>query len=295
MYDIKSCYPAKSVQDAIEALSADEKAVLIAGGTDVLINLRAGKHTGCTLVSIHRLPQLDGIRMPDDGSLIIGSGTCFADMERSALLREHLPALAQAAGMVGGPQIRAVGTIGGNICNGAVSADTAPLLLALDAMLEFEGAQGSRSIPIRDFYTGPGKTVRAPDEILTSIRISPESYRGFGGEYIKFGKRNAMEIATLGCAANLRLSASKDRVEELRLAFGVAAPTPIRCPLVEAAAVGRPPTESLLAELGEAALREVNPRDSWRASKVFRLQLVRELTGRAVAGAIINAGGAVLA
>lgn len=295
MYDIKSYYAAKSVQDAIRALSLDQTAELVSGGTDVLIRLREGKHPDCSLISIHRLPELNGIRMSDDGCIVIGSGTCFTDLERSEVVQKYLPALAKAAGVVGGPQIRGVGTIGGNICNGAVSADTAPILLALDAILEFEGVQGRRSVPIREFYTGPGKTVRAHDEILTCIRISPESYQGFGSEYIKFGKRKAMEIATLGCAANLRLNKSKDRIKELRLAFGVAAPTPIRCPQTEAAAEGKPLTEAILNNLGQIVLGEVRPRDSWRASKVFRLQLIRELTGRTIAGAITYAGGELLA
>jgi len=295
MYDIKNVCTAGSVRDAIAALGRNQSAVLIAGGTDVLIKLRDGENAGCILVSIHRLPELDGVRLLEDGTIEIGSGRCFADLESSPVLLEHIPALAKAAGTVGGPQIRGVGTIGGNICNGAVSADTAPILLALDATLVLEGPNGKRSLPIREFYTGPGKTVRVRDEILTTIQIRPESYRGFGGEYIKFGKRAAMEIATLGCAANVKLSASKNRIEELRLAFGVAAPTPIRCPGAEAAATGQPLTEATLAELGQAALKDVKPRDSWRASRTFRLQLVRELTSRAVAGAIINAGGAVRA
>ena len=293
MYDIKNVFMAKSVQDAIEALTGNENTVLIAGGTDVLVKLRESSYADSTLVSIHRLPELNGVWLSDDGAIVIGSGTSFADLETNLILKKHIPTLAMAAGTVGGPQIRRVATIGGNVCNGAVSADTAPMLLALDALLELEGPRRKRSVCIRSFYTGPGKTIRDHNEILTGIRINIESYQGFGGEYIKFGKRNAMEIATLGCAANVRLDASKGSIEELRLAFGVAAPTPIRCPQTEAAAAGKRPTKILLAELGQMALKEVNPRDSWRASRAFRLHLARELTERAVAGAIINAGGVI--
>ena len=295
MYDIKSFYAAESVQDAVRALAADESAVLISGGTDVLVKLREGEHAGCALVSIHRLPELAGVRREDDGSLVIGPGTCFALLAEDALLQEHLPALAEAAGLVGGPQVRCEATIGGNICNGVVSADSAPALLVLDAELELVGSAGSRRVPIRQFYTGPGKTVREHDEVLTAIRVAPENYQGFGAKYIKFGKRAAMEIATLGCAASVKLNAAKDGLSELRLAFGVAAPTPIRCPETEAAAVGLPLTGEALGAIGEAAMREARPRDSWRASKVFRLQLVRELAARATAGAIERAGGALRA
>ena len=130
MYDIKSFYAATSVQDAIRALAADETAVLVSGGTDVLVKLREGGHAGCALVSIHRLPQLCGVRREQDGAITIGPGTCFADLAEDGLLQTHLPALAEAAANVGGPQVRCEATIGGNICNGAVSADSAPALRA---------------------------------------------------------------------------------------------------------------------------------------------------------------------
>jgi xanthine dehydrogenase FAD-binding subunit len=295
MYDIRSFYPATSVQDAIRALAADETAVLISGGTDVLVKLREGGHTNCALVSIHRLPELTGVRREADGTIVIGSCTCFTDLAENELLQAHLPALAEAAGNVGGPQVRCEATIGGNVCNGAVSADSAPSLLALNAVLKFSGSAGTREVPVREFHTGPGKTVRKHDEILTAIYIAPENYENYGAKYIKFGKRAAMEIATLGCAASVKLNGAKDVVEELRLAFGVAAPTPIRCPRAEETAVGKPLTEETLAAIGEEAMKEAQPRGSWRASKVFRLQLVRELAARTTATAIENAGGAIRA
>lgn len=293
MYDIKSFYQANSVQDAIHALSTSETAVLISGGTDVLVKLRDGMYADCALVSIHHLPELIGVQRQQDGTILIGPGTCFADLAENTLIQTHLPALADAASNVGGPQVRCEATIGGNICNGAVSADSAPALLALNAVLELTGSAGVRRMPLREFYTGPGKTIRKHDEILTAVLIAPEEYENYGAKYIKFGKRAAMEIATLGCAASIKLNARKDAVEELRLAFGVAAPTPIRCPQAEAAAAGMPLTEETLAAIGAAAMKEAKPRDSWRASKVFRLQLVRELAARATAAAIENAGGTV--
>ena len=127
--------------------------------------------------------------------------------------------------------------------------------------------------------------------MLTAIKIKKESYEGFGGHYIKYGKRNAMEIATMGCAVTVKLTEDKKRVEEMHIGYGVAAPTPIRCFETEEKVKGMAVGEELLETVGKSVLTEVNPRTSWRASKEFRLQLIEEMAKRALKQAMINAGG----
>lgn len=288
MYDITGFYAAKSVADAVRALSAQPDAILIAGGTDVLISVREGKLAGRPLVSIHGLPELTGVRMEADGTLWIGACTPFSDLSAHPLIREHAQMLGEAVNEVGSPQIRHMGTIGGNLANAATSADSAPSLFAMNAELELTGADGSRRLPIAEFYTGPGKSVRRHEEILTAIRIKKTEYEHFYGRYIKYGKRNAMEISTLGCAAWVHL-AEDGKIEDLRLAFGVAAPTPIRCAAAEALAKGQMPEESLYDRLAEQVRREITPRSSWRASAEFRLQIAGEMTRRAVREAVERA------
>ena len=155
--------------------------------------------------------------------------------------------------------------------------------------MELTGPNGVRRLPISEFYVGPGKTAREHNELLTAILIKKESYEGYAGHYIKYAMRNAMDIATLGCAVHVRLEG--ERIADVRLAFGVAGPVPLRCRGAEQAITGREPDEETRKLFGETALGEVNPRTSWRASKEFRQQLVRELPGRALAQAIINGGG----
>ena len=288
MYDITGFYAAKSVADAVRALSAQPEAILIAGGTDVLISVREGKLAGRPLVSIHGLPELTGVRMEADGTLWIGACTPFSDLSAHPLIREHAQMLGEAVNEVGSPQIRHMGTIGGNLANAATSADSAPSLFAMNAELELTGADGSRRLPIAEFYTGPGKSVRRHEEILTAIRIKKTEYEHFYGRYIKYGKRNAMEISTLGCAAWVHL-AEDGKIEDLRLAFGVAAPTPIRCAAAEALASGQMPEESLYDRLAEQVQRDITPRSSWRASAEFRLQIAGEMTRRAVREAVERA------
>ena len=298
MYDIERIHLATSVQDALAALAADPKAVVICGGSDVLIKVRGGKLAGCSLVSIHGLPELTGVAMEqggeEDGTIVIGPATTFSQVTNHPIIVKHIPALGEAADQAGGPQLRNIGTIGGNICNGATSADSAPTLLTLNAMLTVTGPEGTREAAMESFYEGPGRVRLAHGELLTAIRIRRRDYEGFGGHYIKYAQREAMDIATLGCAVHVKLSGDKRVIEEYRLAFGVAAPTPVRCRGAEARAVGQPVTRALLEKIGVWAADEVSPRTSWRASREFRLQLVKTLSGRATEKAIKNAGGMAL-
>ena len=291
MYDIGKFYQAADVEDAVRALVEDPEAVVISGGSDVLIKIREGKLAGCSLVSIHGIKELEGIRMEEDGTIVIGPATTFSHITNNDIIQKHIPMLGDAVDMAGGPQLRNIGTIGGNVCNGVTSADSARSLCCLDAALVLKGPDGVREVPISQWYTGPGRTVRNHDEVLTAIRIKKENYQGYGGQYIKYGKRNAMEIATLGCAVSVKLTEDKKHIQDLRLAYGVAAPTPIRCHTTEESVKGMETGEALAQAVGKGALEEVNPRSSWRASREFRLQLVEELGRRAVKQAVINAGG----
>lgn len=291
MYDIGKFYQAADVEDAVRALVEDPEAVVISGGSDVLIKIREGKLAGCSLVSIHGIKELEGIRMEEDGTIVIGPATTFSHITNNDIIQKHIPMLGDAVDMAGGPQLRNIGTIGGNVCNGVTSADSASSLCCLDADLVLKGPDGVREVPISQWYTGPGRTVRNHDEVLTAIRIKKENYQGYGGQYIKYGKRNAMEIATLGCAVSVKLTEDKKHIQDLRLAYGVAAPTPIRCHTTEEAVKRMETGEALAQAVGKGALEEVNPRSSWRASREFRLQLVEELGRRAVKQAVINAGG----
>ena len=290
MYDIVKYEEAHSIEEAIAFLQANPKAILIAGGSDVLIKLHEGRMHDAELVSIHSVPELKGVVMREDGTIAIGSGTSFSQITKNPIVQEYIPVLGEAVDMIGGPQIRNIGTIGGNVCNGVTSADSASTLFAFNAKLEIQGPDGKRTIAIEDFYKGPGKVDLQRNEVLTTILITAENYQGYSGHYIKYAMRNAMDIATLGCVVLCKLR-DKYIVEDLRLALGVAAPIPMRCLETEKLGEGKVFTESLLEEIGKSAIGEVNPRTSWRASKEFRIQLVEELSKRAFTQAFINAGG----
>ena len=291
MYDIKALYEATSVKDAIALLQAHPAAHIIAGGSDVLIKMREGKLAGCELVSIYGLDELRGVTLEADGAIRIGSLTSFSHITKDPIVQAHINVLGEAVDMVGGPQIRNIGTIGGNTCNGVTSADSGSTLMAYDAVMEVEGPNGQRLIPIQEWYVSAGKVSLQPAEIQTAIRIPKASYEGYFGHYIKYAMRNAMDIATTGCSVNVKLSPDKTTIQDVRLAYGVAGPVPMRAPHAEAFARGKAIEDATIEGFGQAALSDVNPRDSWRASREFRLHLAKELAQRALREAIRLAGG----
>ena len=293
MYDMKALYEAESVQHAVSLRLEHPEAQIIAGGSDVLVQMREGKRAGKELISIFGLGELRGVTLEDDGTLRIGSLTSFSHITKDPLIQAHIPVLGEAVDQVGGPQIRNIGTIGGNTCNGVTSADSASTLFAWDAIVELTGKDGIRRLPIADFYIKAGVVDIHPDEIQTGILIPKAAYEGYHGHYIKYAMRNAMDIATIGCSVNVKLSADCKTIEDARIAYGVAGPVPMRCPSAEAKAKGRPITEDVVEAFAQAVLEDIHPRDSWRASKAFREHIAVELARRALKKSIELAGGAL--
>ncbi|MHB1654294.1 MAG: xanthine dehydrogenase FAD-binding subunit XdhB [Desulfitobacteriaceae bacterium] len=290
MFNIQKYYEAESIAEATALLAGNSLVKIIAGGTDVLIKMHGGQIGEVELLSIRSIKSLQGIEKLEDGTIIIGPLATFSQIFDNSIIKENVPFLAEAAVSMGGPQIRNVATIGGNICNGATSADSAPSLFSLNARLKLQTSQGERVVPIREFYLGPGKVDLKPGELLTEIIISPEDYRSFGGHYIKFAGRKAMDIAILGVTTLCRIREG-NIFAEIRIGLGVAGPTPIRCVEAESYARGKLVSIETLAEIGRLAVKSTQARSSWRASKEYREHLVEELTQRALKIAVINAGG----
>ena len=291
MYDMKALYQAKSVQDAIELRLAHPEAQIIAGGTDVLVQMREGKRAGKELISIQTLDEIRGIKMEEDGTLRIGSLTTFSHITKNPLIQEHINVLGEAVDLVGGPQIRNAGTIGGNTCNGAVSADSTATLHAYEAIIELTGPNGIRRLPINEFYIRPGVVDIREGEIQTAILIPKESYENTKGNYIKYAMREALDIATLATSVNVRLSEDKKTVERVRIAFGVAGPTPLRAKAAEEIGNGQPLSMELIEKVAAAVVSDLKCRDSWRASKAFRTHMAVECTKRAFIESVKLCGG----
>lgn len=281
MYYLSNYTEAKSVSEASRLLKTIDDSVLIAGGTDVLIKLRNldKKYSNKHLIGINTLNELKNITI-DDEFIHIGSLCTFDDIENNEIIKNNLTNLKMAAALVGGPQIRNMATIGGNICNGATSADSASSLFALDAILVIFNEDKQKEIAISDFYLSAGVVKLEKGDILTSIKIPKKSYEGYASKYIKFAQRNAMDIATIG--VSVMLKSSDEKIIDLKLAYGVAAPTPIRAKESEKLAKGLELTKEKIEKIANNVLNETKARDSWRASKDFRNNLLTTLTKRAI-------------
>ena len=281
MLDIVKNEIAHSIPEAISLLNQNHGALVVAGGTDILVKIRAGKINKAHLVYINKISELKGISINESGVIKIGPLTTFRELENNPLILEFLPILAIAAGSVGGPQIRAAGTIGGNICNGVTSADTSSSLLTLNARLEISNNNTTHDTLIKDFYLGPSRVALPNGSLLTAIHIDKKDYTGYKGHYEKYSQRNAMDIATLGCAVQLKLNKEKTLIDDIRIAFGVAAPVPLRLSKAEDSLKGMTIDQALLK--GPSIVRsEISPRDSWRASKDFRLHIAGEIFNKAL-------------
>ena len=293
MYDMKALYQAASVEEAVALRLEHPEAQIIAGGSDVLVQMREGKRAGAELISIYGIDALRGVSMEPDGTLRIGSLTSFSHITRDPLIQKYINVLGEAVDQVGGPQIRNIGTIGGNTCNGVTSADSASTLHAWEAIVEITGKNGVRRVPIKDFYLKAGTVdLRVEEgEIQTAILIPKASYDRTFGHYIKYAMRNAMDIATLGTSVNARLSEDKKTFDRVRIAFGVAGPVPMRAPHAEEFINGKPVTLENIEDFGKAVLEDIHPRDSWRASKAFRSHIAVESAKRCLMESVKLAGG----
>ena len=293
MYDMKALYQAASVEEAVALRLEHPEAQIIAGGSDVLVQMREGKRAGKALISIQGCHEMRGVTLDEEENLRIGSLTTFSHITADPLIQQYINVLGEAVDMVGGPQIRNAGTIGGNTCNGVTSADSASTLHAWEAMVEITGKNGVRRVPIKDFYLKAGTVdLRVEEgEIQTAILIPKASYDRTFGHYIKYAMRNAMDIATLGTSVNVRLSADKKTVERARVAFGVAGPVPLRAATAEAMAKGQIVSPELAERFAQAVTADINPRDSWRAAKDFRLHIAVASAKRAFIESVKLAGG----
>ena len=291
MYDIKALYEASSVEEAINLRLQYPNAQILAGGSDVLVQIREGKRAGKELISIYMIDEMRGVTLDENESIRIGSLTSFSHITKNEIVQKYINVLGEAVDMVGSPQIRNIGTIGGNTCNGVTSADSASTLFALDALVELSGSNGKRIIPISDFYIKAGTVDIKPDEIQTAIIVPKEKYEGYKGHYIKYAMRNALDITTTGCSVNVKLSEDKKTFVDVRIAYGVAGPIPLRAKTAENFIKGKSVTEENIKEFSVQVLNDINPRDSWRASKAFRQHLATELAYRAIRECVKLSGG----
>jgi len=265
--------PAK-LAEAVDILAAHEgEACALAGGTDLLLKMKAGRLAPKAIVNIKRIPELRGLSF--NSHLTLGALTTLEEIRRSPIIRQHYPALADAAATMASVQIRNLASVGGNLCNAAPSADLAPILIALDAVAHLSGPAGERRVPLDAFFTGPGTTVLGAGEMLVSIEVPPP---GGPALYLKHAPRACMDIAIVGVGLALRVR--EGRCEEARVVLGAVAPTPLRARRAEAELAGGPIRPERIEAAARAAAEEARPIDDVRGSAWYRRRMVEVLVRR---------------
>ncbi len=268
----------KSLAQALSLLAtAGEKGRVLAGGTDLLIQMRAGVRKPDQLIDAKSIAELQVLSFSPQEGLRLGAAVSCCRLIEDPAVRQHYPGLVEAAGLIGSVQIQSRCSLGGNLCNGSPAADTTPALIALGAVCHVAGAKGTRTVAVEDFVVSPGRTVLQPDELLVEFRI-PAPKPHSSDCYQRFIPRNEMDIAVVGVGAAVTLNGNT--CTAARIALGAVAPTPLFAREASTSLVGKPLNESTIAAAAALAQQIATPITDMRGTAEYRTHLVGVLTRR---------------
>jgi len=278
----------KTVEEAVSVLEKHgDKARPLAGGTDLLVQARGNKWDLEAVVDVKKIPEAMKLEASNDG-LIIGSGVPCYQIYENEEVKKHYTGIVDGAFIIGGIQIQGRATLGGNLCNAAPSADAIPVLIANRATCNIASSNGTRSIPVEDFCTGPGQNILNPDELLVSLSF-PKHGPNFGSRYIRFIPRNEMDIAVAGAGVSITLD--NEVIKSIHVALASVAPTPILVKKITEELTGTNLSPETLNHAGELAKEAATPITDMRGTIEYRKHLSDVLTKRALADAIKRAQG----
>jgi len=280
---------AHSVDEAVSLLAAQgDRARVLAGGTDIIVQLRETNREADLVVDVKKIPELMRYEFSPASGLKLGAGVpCYKLYEDEAVRRAY-PALADAARIIGGWQIQSRASIGGNLCNSSPAADSIPALIALNAVCHVAGPSGKRTVPVAEFCTAPGRNVLQRGELLTTLEFAAPGKHD-GSHYLRFIPRNEMDIAVVGAGAWVRLDASGKTIESARVAVGAVAPTPLFAAEASSFLAGKPATPETFQQAGELAKKIAKPISDMRGPAEYRVHLVGVLVVRALTKAVERA------
>ena len=280
------------LDEAIGLLAENKgKARVLAGGTDLIVQLRAAPErigSPDVVVDGKGIPELNELSYSAGGGLTLGAAVPCYTIYQNAEVAKAYPGLIDSASLIGGTQIQGRASIGGNLCNGAPSADAIPALIAHNVTCNIAGPSGTRQVAVEDFCTGPSRTVLEPDEILVSMSF-PAPADHFGARYIRFIPRNEMDIAVAGAGVSVTLN--NGNIASARVALAAVAPTPLLVNEISDALAGQPANEATVAEAGKLAKEAAKPINDMRGTVEYRKHLCDVLTRRALQAAITRAQG----
>ena len=281
----------KTLSEALELMaSKGDRARAIAGGTDILVQLRGGRRSLDLLVDVKQIPELNEISYDPQKGLVLGAAApCYKIYEDQAVASAY-PGLMDAATLIGGIQIQGRASIGGNMCNSAPSGDSIPPVIVLGGVCHIAGPNGNRQVPAEDFCTGPGQNVLQPGELLVSINIPPPQAHS-GASYLRFIPRNEMDIAVVGVGASVVLDAAGQNFVSARISLASVAPIPVFAKDAAESLAGKPVSEAAIQEASEKAMADAKPINDMRGTIRQRVHLVGVFTRRTLNIAIQRARG----
>jgi len=278
----------KTIAETVAILSSKgDRARILAGGTDILVQLREGRRDCDVVVDIKHIPELNELTLDSKGLRFGAAVPCYRVYEHADVARTY-PGLIDAVSLVGGIQIQSRASVGGNLCNASPAADTIPSLIAYEAVCVIAGPQGTRELPVEKFCTGPGKTALTRGEFLVGLRL-PLPPRNSGAHYLRFIPRNEMDIAVVGSGVCVTLDETKSRCIAARIALAAVAPTPLLVTDAGAVLVDGALSDALIDKAAATARAAARPITDMRGDADYRRHLVAVLTKRALKGAIARA------
>ncbi|HUY18662.1 MAG TPA: xanthine dehydrogenase family protein subunit M [Candidatus Binataceae bacterium] len=272
-----------SLEQAIGMLAEyGEKARPLCGGTDILIQLRAGTRQPAYVVDVKHIPELTGIAFDAKSGLRLGAAVPCIEIFENQTMRRHYPGLVEAAHLIGSLQIQSRASVGGNLCNGSPAADTTPALIALGATARLVGPKGERQVKVEEFVVSPGRTVIQPGELLVELLV-PAPAKHSADAYLRFIPRNEMDIAVVGVGSAITLEG--DKCTAARIALGAVAATPLFAAKASQALIGKKFEAATIENAAKLAMELASPIDDMRGTAEFRKHLVGVLTRRTLARA----------
>lgn len=269
-----------TLNEAFECMNQNPGYSIIAGGTDLMVKLKEHLIQPTAVIDLGALESLKGITMDGD-EIRIGALASHTQLAESEIIQTYAPALGKAASLVGSPQIRNQGTIGGNMGNASPAADTVPTLIAYGALVDIVSFEGVRTIPVTEFFRGPGRTVLNPGELIRGIHFKALN-KSQGSAFIKLGKRKALAISVVNAAAFIEIDPATKLVQQARLSLGSVAATAIRVPVAENELVGKLVSQELIEKVAQTAADAIKPIDDIRSTAVYRKETAGILVKRAL-------------
>ena len=279
-----------TIQEATALLEQHgDDARVLAGGTDIIVQLREGLRDAEIVIDVKKIPELTALDLCNEGGLTLGASTPCCDVYETPDVAAAYPALADSAHIVGGWQIQSRASVGGNLCNSSPAADTIPSLIAHNAICIIEGPTGTREVAAQDFCTAPGRNVLESGELLVTLRL-PAVSDSESSAYERFIPRNEMDIAVAGAASWIKLG-DDGNIADARIALSAVAATPQFAQEASEYLVGKAPTEENFTQAGELAKNVASPIDDMRGTVEYRVNLVGVLVKRTLATALARIQG----